>query len=224
MSVRLVLRQALPAPCDGDAIRPDAFASLGEAEIARLPVPAALPLRLGDLFHVRGERSDDVQVEGDLRGVRRLGAGMAGGTLRVLGTAGDALGAGLRGGLVLVHGSAGHDAGLGMRRGTIAIAGDAGERAAARAVAGTLLVAGGLGHAAGVGLKRGSLVAGGSLALLPTFRLACTYRPVVLELLLRSLRRHGFEAAARLEAGAFRRWIGDCSELGRGEILEWVSP
>jgi len=222
VSVRLVLRRTPPGPIDGDAIRPDAFASLAEGEIARLPLAAAQPLCLGDVFDVRGERSDDVRVLGDLGHVRRLGAGTAGGTLRVEGRVGDAVGAGLRGGVILVDGPAGAEAGVRMRRGTIAVSGAAGERAGLQAIAGTLLVLGDLGRAAGLGLKRATLVAGARLELLPTFRLACTYRPLVLDLLLRSLRRHGFDHAARLERGEFRRWIGDCAELGRGEILEWV--
>lgn len=201
--IRLALRQAPAGRLDGSAIRPDVFAALDEAQIARLPLPGPTELRLGDVFDVRGGRSDEIDVEGDLSRVDRLGAGMKGGRLTL-------------------HGAVGHDLGARMRRGTIAVSGPAGERAGLQMIAGTLLVLGDLGRAAGFGLKRGSLIAGAGVLLLPSFRLACTYRPVVVDVLLRSLRRQGFDAAARLERGAFRRWIGDCSDLGRGEILEWT--
>lgn len=205
MSIRLTLRPGAVGPIDGSAVRPDAFAALSEAEIARLPLPAPVPAALGDVFDVAGGHSDDVWLEGELSRVHRLGSGM-------------------RGGRILARGPLGDEAGARMRRGLVAIAGGAGERTGLEAIAGTILVLGDLGRDAGFGLKRGSLVAGGALELLPTFRLACTYRPVVLELLLRSLARLGFSEAARLERGAFRRWIGDCADLGRGEILHWVAP
>ncbi len=223
MSVRLTLRHAPQAPTDAASIRPDAFRKLDDAEIAGLPMgPDPESPRIGDLFEVLGGRSDDVRVLGDLTGLRGLGAAMTGGTLRLEGDAADGVGAGMRGGLILVHGSVGNEAGARMRRGTIAVTGRAGERAGLQMIAGTLLVLGDLGRAPGFGLKRGTLVAGGGLELLPTFRFACTYRPGFLTLLLRSLKRHGFEAGSRLEDGAFRRFIGDCADLGRGEILHWA--
>ncbi len=225
MSVRLTLRRAPAAPTDAASIRPDAFLELDEVAIAGLPMgPDPESPRIGDLFDVLGGRSDDVRVNGDLTRLRGLGADMTGGTLRLEGDAADGVGAGMRGGLILVHGSVGDEAGARMRRGSIAVTGRAGQRAGLQMIAGTLLVLGDLGRAPGFGLKRGTLVAGGSLELLPTFRLACTYRPGILPLLFRSLRRHGFEAGSRLEGGAFRRWIGDCADLGRGEILHGAPP
>jgi formylmethanofuran dehydrogenase subunit C len=265
----LTLRAQPAVPLEAPSIRPDAFASLDAAEIARLPAwHGKEPVRLGDFFAVEGGRSDHVVVRGDLARVAALGWGMAGGrlvvegpvgrhaganmrggVLRVEGRAGDAAGAemaggrieilgsagdrvgaplaartkGMTGGVVLVHGSAGDAAGERLRRGLIAVAGSAGERAGAHMIAGTLLVCGELGRRAGVDLKRGTIVAGSGVALLPTFRYACTYRPGWLELLFRSLEAQGFPLAARLASGSFRRYGGDYAGLGRGEILEWTS-
>ena len=158
------------------------------------------------------------------------GAEMSGGVLEVRGDAGASLGGayagasrGMRGGALLGHGSAGERAGERMRRGTLAVAGGAGAWAGAHMVAGTLLVCGDLGRGPGIGMKRGTLVAGGALQLLPTFRYACTDRPGFLALLFRSLEAMGFHLRAPFHAGAFRRYAGDCADLGRGEILQWTS-
>lgn len=53
-------------------------------------------------------------------------------------------------------------------------------------------------------------------------RFACQYRPNFLPLLLHSLEAQGFEVAAHLRTGAFRRHGGDFAELGLGEILQWT--
>jgi len=257
----------LEAPC----VRPDAFAALAEAEIARLPVLHGNELaQLGDFFRVRGGRAAAVRVLGGAARVKRLGegmtggvlvvegdagahagAGMAGGTLRIEGNADLWAGAEMRGGLleirgdagarlaaaypgsprgmtggvVLVHGSAGELVAERMRRGLVAIGGRAGAGAGAGMLAGTLVACGGLGRHAGAGLRRGTLVSGAEVELLPTYRYACTDRPLFLELYLRHLRdRLGFRAADRLAAGTFRRYNGDFADLGRGELLVWTTP
>jgi formylmethanofuran dehydrogenase subunit C len=128
----------------------------------------------------------------------------------------------MKGGRIRVHGNAGPDLGARMRRGTIAVSGDAGDRAGVQGIAGTILVLGRVGRAPGFGLKRASLIAPGPLDLLPTFRFACEYRPGFVPLLLASLKRAGFDAG-RLASGRFRRHVGDCADLGRGEILEWTA-
>jgi formylmethanofuran dehydrogenase subunit C len=155
------------------------------------------------------------------------GAEMAGGVLDVRGDVGASVGGplgahtrGMTGGTILVHGSAGPLAGERMRRGLVAVAGAAGERAGAHMIAGTLLVGGTLGRRAGLGLKRGTIVASGPFERLPTFRYACTYEPGFLKHLFRSLGAYGFALDERLWKGPFRRYIGDCAGMGRGEILE----
>lgn len=266
--VRLTLRAAPSVPLEASCVRPDAFAALSNTEIAQLPVEHGRErARLGDFFDVRGERSDQLRIEGDVRRAKRLGAGMSGGNLVIAGSAGRHTGAGMSGGRLVVEGDADEWTGLGMRggilevggdaaagfcgaapgssrgmtgglatvrgsvgaragerlrRGVIAVAGSAGPYAGAHMVAGTLVVRGALGPGAGVGLKRGTIVAGGALELLPTFRYACTYRPGFVDLLLLSLKRHGFDAGP-LGGGTFARHVGDCADLGRGEILQWTA-
>jgi formylmethanofuran dehydrogenase subunit C len=203
---------------------------------------------LGALFDVSGTPGGRVEIAGDLRGVRYLGAAMTSGHLVVEGSVGDGAGAemaggllevrgdaghrvggpigagsrGMAGGLILVHGSVGDEAGEALRRGTVAVAGSAGARAGARMIAGTLVIDGDLGPAPGLLMKRGTIVTGGQVDLLPTFRYACTYDPGFLGPLLRSLEARGFEPARRLRGGPFRRYSGDFTETGRGEILQWT--
>lgn len=266
--VRLRLRAAPSVPLDARSIRPDDFARLREAEIARLPCwHGSEEVRLGDVFAVEGGSSEDVLISGDLARTTSVGWGMAGGRLtvegavgrhagakmrggllRIEGDAGDGAGAemaggliairgnaadrlggplaarprGMTGGTILVHGSAGDAAGEYMRRGIVAVGQSVGNGAGAHMIAGTLLVCGTPGRRAGLDMKRGSIVAGGRVELLPTFRYACTDRPVWLALLFRSLAGLGFPSARPLAAGSFRRYGGDYAGLGRGEILEWT--
>jgi len=265
--VRLTVRATPELPLEAESIRPDAFAALAEREIAALPVWLGRErLPLGELFEVHGERSADVRVEGDASRVKYLGAGMAGGTLtvegsagahvgegmtggtlRVLGDAADFAGAemaggllelrgdaggqlggpapgggGMRGGVIVVHGGAGDFAGALMRRGLIAVRGDVGDHAAAGMIAGTLLAFGDVGRRPGAGLERGTLVVRGSVRLLPTFRLACTYRPPFLDVYLRELRERYGAGWADDGGGSYHRYTGDYAGLGKGEVLVWA--
>jgi len=156
-----------------------------------------------------------------------LGAYMAGGRLVVHGDAGHYAGGaysgdtkGMRGGTIVVRGSVGREAGAHMRRGLLVVLGDAGEFAAAKMLAGSFFVRGRLGRRAGAGMKRGTVVAFGEpAASLPTFRYTCTYRPVFMRYYLRRLVELGLVAEGELEGEVFRRYIGDLTNGGRGEVL-----
>lgn len=158
------------------------------------------------------------------------GAEMAGGVLRIGGRAGDSVGAaypgarrGMTGGAILIEGDAGRLLGGTMRRGTIAVRGATGPDAGFGMIAGTLVLLGGAGRRLGAGMKRGTIVSGREIDLLPTFRYAGTYRPTVLALLWRALRRtYGFEIEDRHVDGSYRRYSGDFVELGRGEVWVWT--
>lgn len=193
-----------------------------------------------------GMRTGRLIVEGDAGD--RLGAGMRGGEIRVAGSAGDWAGAemaggvlrvegdagyraggamagaprGMTGGVLLIGGSAGEEVGAAMRRGLVALGGSAGARAGFHAIAGTVLVLGGVGDAPALATKRGSLVVFGRADPLPSFRYACDYEPVLMRVLLRHLSGAlGFPIPARFLRGHFRRFVGDFTQLGKGEILLW---
>jgi formylmethanofuran dehydrogenase subunit C len=159
------------------------------------------------------------------------GAEMAGGLLRIRGNAGHGLGGAYRGsrrgmnrGLIIVEGNAGNEVGALMRRGLIAVLGDVGDFAGLFMIAGSLFVLGRLGMRPGAGMKRGTIVTFHPAELLPTFRYDCTYRPAFLRLLLEGLRTHGVAVGDEFLDGAYRRYSGDFTALGKGEILVWQSP
>jgi formylmethanofuran dehydrogenase subunit C len=168
-AVTLALRAAIDDVVDVDGLTADRCAALSEREIASLPVRiAGRQARLGDLFDVRGERSDRVRVEGSLRRVNGLAEGMAGGEMLVEGDVGHRVAAGMTGGWVDVRGDAGDDAGLAMAGGALRITGDAGDRAGAAAPGaskgmsgGELVVNGSVGDEAAARARRGLVVVAG---------------------------------------------------------------
>lgn len=171
----------------------------------------------GGLLHVYGRAGD------------WAGAEMRGGLLHVHGDTGQLAGAayrgsraGMRGGVLLIDGNAGHEIGATMRGGLIAVGGVCGDFPGVSMLAGSIFLFGAGGARPGAGMKRGTLVFFTALPkLLPTFRPACTYRPVFLSLYLRQLRAWGFKVDERIQGSLSRRWTGDHVSLGKGEILLW---
>jgi len=220
VTLTLTLREAPAAPVVAEALRPDALAGLGRAEVERLEVwHGNRRAAVGDLFTVSGDRGEDVRVEGDLSRVAGLGSGMAGGRLTVAGSAGAHVGQAMRGGEILVHGDAGDEAGAGLRRGLVAVAGRVGEAAGLSALAGTIVAFGAMGAHAGAGMRRASIVAMAGVTLMPAYARACAYRPPFLRLYLRRLRELGMPVTDEQIDGRYTRWSGDVLELRRGEIL-----
>ena len=245
--ISLTLRAPLATALDLEALTPQRCLGLGEREIAGLPVwLEGLEVRLGDLFAVRGERSDRIHIEGDLRLATRVGAGMSGGELVVDGNVGDEAGLAMGGGVLRIHGSAGArlgaarpgaargmtggeivvrgatgpEAGARARRGLIVIGGDTGRDAARAMIAGTLVVLGRAGDSPGRGNKRGSIIAAGVTEIPATYRYACTYLPPHVRLTMIYLRRrYGLGIDDRFLLGRYQRYCGDAGDPGKGEIL-----
>jgi formylmethanofuran dehydrogenase subunit C len=171
----------------------------------------------GGAIHVHGNTGDWV------------GAEMRGGFLHVHGDAGHLVGAayrggrtGMRGGVLLIDGKAGNEIGATMRGGLIAIRGDSGDFPGVSMIAGTIFLLGPCGARAGAGMKRGTIAFFSEMPpLLPSFRYACTYRPVFMSLYLRQLQTWGLAIDDRFLGGRWRRWSGDRVSLGKGEILTW---
>lgn len=254
MSEEIVLRvrEAPTSRISAECVRPDRFAELDHATISALPVWVEGERRvLGDVVDVHGQRSANVRIEGDAARFDALGQGMTGGQLRVdgdagrflgramlggrihvRGTVGDGAGSGapgasrgMRGGEIVIEGSAGREVGARMRRGMIVVAGCADADAGRAMLAGTLVVLGDVGAGALAWTKRGTLVTARPVEVPLTFRYACTYRPLFVTLLLRSVRaRYGVAIDETWITGVYRRFSGDFAELGRGEILQWTSP
>jgi formylmethanofuran dehydrogenase subunit C len=155
---------------------------------------------------------------------------MAGGRIDVHGNAGDNTGGalagaarGMTGGEIIVRGTVGDEAGARMRRGLLVVTGDGGRGTGKGMIAGTVVVFGSAGSGTGRFLKRGSIVALGEVERPVTFRLACTYRPPHVALLLRYVgARCAVDVTPAQVAGRYERYSGDLAELGKGELLRWV--
>jgi formylmethanofuran dehydrogenase subunit C len=178
---------------------------------------------------------------------RHLGSGMRGGSITVDGSAGDFAGCemhhgeirirgdaghavggaypgsrrGMTGGSILVDGAAGDNIGQAMRRGLIAIGGAAGDLAGFNMLAGSIFLFGPSGIRHGAGMKRGTIGLFGDPkpTLLPTFRRACQFEPVMLRMVFASLTRRGFAVPQRLFGASFNLFHGDLLEGGRGEVM-----
>ena len=249
----LVARVTVPGePADFSAVLAGAWTALTPAELVRRPVVVAGrgELPLGEVCELTGTPDGTVRFTGDLSRVIRLGAGLTEGALLVDGSVGDEVGLGMAGGSIevrgdagaraggaapearrgmtggelVVHGSAGESAGALMRRGLLAVGGRVDHHAGAGMIAGTVIAFGDVGAAAGLWSKRGSIVALAGVTIPSTYRYACTYRPPHVRLLLTHLRRrHKIDVDERFVDGLYRRFTGDVSTVGRGEILAWVA-
>lgn len=157
----------------------------------------------------------------------RAGEGMTAGLLVVRGSAGDDLGCphpgttrGVNQGVILVEGSAGARAGRRMRRGLIAIGGDAGPLAGTEMLAGTLVVAGRAGEGVGTWMRRGTIVLGqGPRPDAAAFADSGSGRFSFWSLYDEALRAASVSIPAAWRSGRFRRFVGDRSGGGLGEIL-----
>ena len=246
MTLTLTLREQPTVPLETEGLSPDRLAALGRGEIEALTVwHGNRRAQVGDFFAVSGDGGEYLRIEGDLRRVKFVGAGMNAGRLTVAGDAGMHTGAGMRGGelvvegdvgdfagvdmrggRLVVEGSAGHHLGgghpgerAGLRRGLIAVAGRVGDAAGLRMLAGTIVALVGLGARPGAAMRRGTIVAMSPVTLLPTFSFACSYRPPFLRLYLRHLRELGLPLTDEQIEGRYARWCGDALELRRGELL-----
>jgi formylmethanofuran dehydrogenase subunit C len=246
------LRSTLNQRADFAEVFAGSWMSLAAATLAERPVYLERDGRvpLGDLFDIKGRPDGRVRVQGDLDAVDRLGAGlsagtvtvegsvgaepglgMSGGALVIEGNAGPRAGAaplghkrGMTGGELIIRGAAGPEAGAAMRRGVLVIERAAGERTGIGMIAGSVIVFGSAGKETGLWSKRGSVVALGQITPPATYVYACTYHPVHLRVLLTRLRfQYGVRVRRGHLTGLYRRYSGDLSEVGKGEILQWIA-
>lgn len=169
MALRLRQTETPTVPLEAEGLAPDRLAGMTRAEIQALPVwHGNQGARLGDFFAVSGSGADDVRLEGDLRRVKFVGAGMAAGRLVVSGSAGMHAGARMRGGELIIEGDAGDWAGAEMTGGLLQVRGSAdrwlggaypGSRAGMSG--GEIVVHGNAGDQAGAALRRGVVAIGG---------------------------------------------------------------
>jgi formylmethanofuran dehydrogenase subunit C len=194
VALTLTLREPPAVPLEAEGLTPDRLGDLGRGEIEALTVwHGNRRAQLADFFTVSGAGDEELRVEGDLRRVKFVGAGMTAGRLIVAGDAGMHTGAAMsggelvvegdvgdfaatamRGGRLVVRGSAGHQLGAaqpgehaGMRGGEILVHGDGGDQVGAGLRRGLIAVAGRMGDAAGLRMLAGTIVALGGLGAQP---------------------------------------------------------
>jgi formylmethanofuran dehydrogenase subunit C len=171
MPLTLTLREPPAVPVETEGLSPDRLAGRQRAEIEALTVwHGNRRAQLADFFTVSGDGDEELRVEGDLRRVKFLGAGMTAGRLTVAGDAGMHTGADMRGGELVVEGDVGDFAGTGMRGGRLVVRGSAGQQLGAAAPGeragmrgGEILVQGDAGEQAGAGLRRGLIAVAGRI-------------------------------------------------------------
>lgn len=169
--VLLSLRAPIDESIEVEGFTADRVAALSAKEIGALPVwIGSRQARLGDFFDVKGERSARVRVDGDLRHVHGIAAGMSSGEMRIFGDVGGRLGAGMTGGWVDVRGSAGDDVGLSMRGGAVRVTGDAGDRVGAASpgaskgmIGGEIIIGGSAGAGVATRVRRGLIAVEGNV-------------------------------------------------------------
>jgi len=157
-----------------------------------------------------------------------VGGEMAGGVIRVAGNVGGQIGAayrgsqtGMRDGTILVGGTAGLEVGMRMKRGLIAIRGLVRDFAGLQMKGGTIVLGSGAELRTGAWMVRGTIISLRPVQLLPTFTYAATYMPSFLRLYANHLGALGFALPCEERDGAYRRYTGDTSVPGKGELLVW---
>jgi len=185
MTIKLTLREEPTVPLEAEVLSPSIMADLSNEEIRALRVyHGKRQLRVDDFFDVEGERSDQIQIHGDLHRVRwigrdidrgqltvhgragmHLGAYMKGGRIDVFGDASDWIGAEMKNGFIHVHGNGGGQIGgayrgslRGMKNGMIIVDGTAGLEVGLRMRRGTIIVGGVVRDFCGLQMKGGTIV------------------------------------------------------------------
>jgi formylmethanofuran dehydrogenase subunit C len=184
-TITLKMKEQPAVPLEAEVLTPDVMADLSHDDVCSSVVyHGKRRRRVDDFFDVDGERSDRLEIHGDLNKVRligrqmsrgsilihgnvgmHLGASMSGGQIEVGGDAGDWIGAEMKDGLIRVHGNAGGQIGaayrgsrFGMRGGTIIVDGTAGLEIGMRMRRGTIIVGGVVRDFAGLQMKGGTII------------------------------------------------------------------
>ncbi len=182
----------------------------------RLTIRGAVGMHLGAYM-----KGGSIEVHGDAGDW--VGGEMAGGSIHVRGNVGGQVAAayrgsvsGMSGGTILVEGSAGIELGMRMKRGLIAVRDPAKDFVGLQMKGGTIVLMAGAEQRTGAWMQRGTIISLAPVKLLPTFAYACTYSPTFMRIYTQHLASLGFVIPGQ---GSFRRFAGDSSVPGKGEIL-----
>ncbi len=203
----------------------------------------------GDMHRVRqigrAMSRGKITIHGDIG--MHLGAYMSGGRIEVHGNAGDWVGGEMKGGLIHIHGKAGQqvgaayrgslmgmkggtiivddtagiEVGLRMRRGLIVIGGQAKDFVGLQMKGGTIVLCEGAEIRTGAWMQRGTIISLRELQMMPTFDESGIYNPTFLNVYAQHLKELGVDLPYLPSEGSYRRYAGDKSVPGKGEILIW---
>lgn len=168
--LRLNLASAPAFDLDCSNLLPEHLLGQSLDEVKRLRLAQGKrQVALGDLFEVSADDSEKLSFANVSPVLRRLGHGMRGGEIHILGNAGDEVGVGMRSGRIVVKGSAGDFIGSGMRGGHIQISGNCGDFVGGSLPHeslgmrdGIISVGGNVGARAGHRMRRGLLIVNGA--------------------------------------------------------------
>jgi formylmethanofuran dehydrogenase subunit C len=174
MALHLHWKDATRLPIEGERLRPDALAGVSVHTVRRMELPHGnSSAEVGELFDVEGDGGDGhLIIEGDLRPVRAIGAGLSSGRITIRGDVGPRVALGMSGGEVIVEGSVGPGAGAEMSGGFLRISGDAGHGLGAALpgsrkgmTEGVILVGGSAGDDVGLAMRRGLIAVCGGVGV-----------------------------------------------------------
>jgi formylmethanofuran dehydrogenase subunit C len=158
-----------------------------------------------------------------------VGGEMSGGLIRIAGDAGGQIGAAYRGsrggmtnGTIIVGGTAGLEIGMRMKRGLIVIGGLVRDFTGLEMKGGTIVLRRGAELRTGAWMRRGTIITLAPIPLLPSFLYATTYNPSFMGVYAKHLATLGVTVPYDVRDGAYRRYTGDTSVIGKGEILVWA--
>jgi formylmethanofuran dehydrogenase subunit C len=171
-------------PVKAECISPDVFQSKTKEELNQLLVwEGNRQKRLEELFKVECEKIGSheesvIEICGNVSNVRRIGANMTQGEVRIKGDVGAHLGEKMKGGTITVHGNAGGWVGSMMKGGTIEIHGNAGDylgapyRGSTEGMkGGQIIVHGDVGNEAGAHMKKAMIKIYGNVSQFAGFRM-----------------------------------------------------
>jgi len=242
--VTLKVKEVPETGLEVENITPDAFAGMDVKDVSELIIHAGKKkVGISDFFRVSGKTAktaskQKITIEGSNTLLKRIGEGMSGGEIKVLGDVGYHLGEYMTGGKIHVSGNAGSWIGTCMSGGEIVIEGNAGSYigASSRGLregmsGGRILVLNDVGTEIGVGLMDGEIIvegaassfvgsymSGGVIRLSGiSGRIGYAMRAGVIEVLDKSFKAP-FYFKQTGEEGEFQIFEGDVSFKGRGRI------
>lgn len=213
------LKSELSCSVDCSPLTPDKLANLSLEQIEKIVLDSSLSCgKVVDWFTVSGDDSRYIVFENAHACLHHIGQQMTQGVISIEGNAGNYLGQQMQGGTIVCKGNAGDRVGDKMRRGMILVEGNVADYCGASMVAGTIGVLGDTGNHLGYGLKRGTLLLANTPKLSATWLDCGLHNLPFLHMLYQSFCLLDTKFA-QLKQLRVRRWMGDVSQTGKGEIL-----